>query len=62
MAGEYRQTLAVNATESGGFHPVGANQSQNDLFSASGTLILERLATAGPSFLASPRNEAKRQQ
>jgi hypothetical protein len=36
-----------------------ANQSQKDLFSAFGTLILERLATAGPSFLASPRNEAK---
>ncbi|QBC43097.1 hypothetical protein C1H71_05730 [Iodobacter fluviatilis] len=30
-----------------------------DLFSAFGTFILERLATAGPSFLASPRNEAK---
>jgi hypothetical protein len=39
-----------------------AKQSQKDLFSAFGTLILERLATAGPSFLASPRNEAKRQQ
>jgi hypothetical protein len=36
-----------------------ANQDQKDLFSAFGTLILERLATAGPSFLASPRNEAK---
>jgi hypothetical protein len=29
------------------------------LLSAFGTLLLERLATAGPSFLASPRNEAK---
>ncbi|NHQ87820.1 hypothetical protein HA050_17035 [Iodobacter sp. HSC-16F04] len=32
------------------------------LFSVCDTMILERLATAGPSFLASPRNEAKRQQ
>ena len=38
---------------------MGASQNQKDLFSAFGTLILERLATAGPSFLASPRNEAK---
>jgi hypothetical protein len=45
--------------KSGGLHPIGANQNQKDLFSAFGTLILERLATAGPSFLASPRNEAK---
>ncbi len=40
---------------------VAQSKVKKILFSAFGTLILERLATAGPSFLASPRNEAKRQ-
>jgi hypothetical protein len=31
----------------GGFHPMCAKQNQQDLLSAFGTLILERLATAG---------------
>ncbi|AMC35070.1 hypothetical protein VN23_10845 [Janthinobacterium sp. B9-8] len=54
-AGETRVFFSIAR----GFQPIRVNQSQKDLFSAFGRLILERLATAGPSFLASPRNEAK---
>jgi hypothetical protein len=57
-----QSNLLTKCRASAGFHPIRANQSKKTFFSAFGTVILERLATAGPSFLASPRNEAKRQQ
>jgi len=40
---------------------VFVHQSLKDLFSAFGTLILERWPPRGPSFLERPRNEAKPQ-
>jgi hypothetical protein len=47
FVGRVKPASSVENTKNGGLHPMCANQNQKDLFSAFGTLILERLATAG---------------